>query len=232
MVSKNYNRLYWNSKGPIWTTGVQFNTKKPMLHLCKIVLPKSAILLGSYPNVFLTDMVEDRVALTFRDYIKDTKRSLVLVSFLWPDKDGTDLKDVPPGMRGLRDPYDVKLAEHYQNVLAQILSGEKFHDLSTPLNSLLTSYYYIINDDVEGVSLVSIPAKNTDPEKLKNEMAAYKEYIVHFVDFFKTAPFPDDPQPDTIHSIQLNLKGTFSPVATIEFIYKDGQWLIWKLNVS
>ena len=30
VVSKNYNRLYWNSKGPIWTTGVQFNTKKPM----------------------------------------------------------------------------------------------------------------------------------------------------------------------------------------------------------
>lgn len=230
VVSKNYNRLWWASKSPIWTPIFQFNSQKPLLHLAKIVLPKSAILLGSHPKAFLTDMVEDRVALTFRDYIKDTRGSKVTVSFLWPDKDGTDLKDVPPGIRGLRDRRDVKLAKHYRDTLARILSGEKFHDMSTPLNSLLTYYYYLINEDPEGLRLVAIPFKDDDQEKLKNEMAAYKEYVVHFLDFFNTAPFPDDPQPDTIHSVQLSLKGTFFPAVTVDIIYKDGRWLLLKLN--
>ena len=94
--SKNYNRVYWQSKGPVWN--INFGTGVPSvnrLQYIKIILPKSAILLSTFPDYIVTDKVDDRIAVTFRDYGKSLTGSMQQATFLWPDKDGTTLQDVP-----------------------------------------------------------------------------------------------------------------------------------------
>ena len=133
-ITVSSTRPGWLSEGPVWSTLSTNSDSKPHLYLSKIILPKSAILLGAYPEVLVTDKVEDRIALTFRIFTEDhiTKDARFAFSFLWPDKDGTSLENIPPEMRGLQNPQQARLIQEGNKQLARIMDGQRFSDHSSP----------------------------------------------------------------------------------------------------
>jgi hypothetical protein len=230
VTSKNYNRVHWQSKGPVWNINFGWGTGLVYrLQYTKIILPKSAILLSSFPAYIVTDKVEDRIALTFRHYGKSQLLSLQQVSFLWPDKDGTTLQDVPARVRGLIDPNEIQMGQALRNGLDSILAGQRVADTTTPINSLLTLVSFLAHDlDKLDILWDSAPFLKTmfgnDMAKAKTDLAINKDYI-YIADYYGGGIIPKDAKEGTVVPIILKLKGTVAPYAKIEFVNHGGQWM-------
>ena len=69
------------------------------LNYFRYILPESAILIDSNREIIATDTVDGRVAVTMRNYTGEYADGLCTISFLWPDKDGTTLADIPTKAR-------------------------------------------------------------------------------------------------------------------------------------
>lgn len=230
-VSPSFKRIFWLTEGPVWS--IYWNNEvrsKHKLFLYKIILPKSAILLKTYPEVLLTDEVEGRIALTFRTFSGETTGySRLAFSFLWPDKDGTSLEDVPPEMRGVQDPQQADLIREANMQMARIIDGQRFADASTPLNAMLSSVSDLFHDldaTVE-TTLANPTVKNAfsdQLEQVRKLLTQYRDELVH-LDLHSCSPGSAEPKPGEKVWIKLKHKGTFKPIVTAEYIYTgDGQW--------
>jgi hypothetical protein len=230
VTSKNYNRVYWQSKGPVWT--INFGTGIPSvnrLQYIKIILPKSAILLSAFPTYIVTDKVDDRIALTFRDYGKSLTGSMQQATFLWPDKDGTTLQDVPARVRGIVDPNEIQMAQAFRRGVTSILAGQRIMDTSSPMNSLLTLASFVYNDmDKLDTLWDTLPFLKSlfgdDLTKAKADLARDRDYI-HIADYYDGGMIPKDAKEGTMVPITLKLKGTITPYLKMELVYRGGQWL-------
>lgn len=228
--SKNYNRAHWQSKGPVWNINFGWGAGPVhRLQYTRIILPKSAILLSAYPSFMTTDKVDDRIALTFRDYGKTTLLAMQQVTFLWPDKDGTSLRDVPPRIRGLADPGELQLAQAYRLGLDSILAGKRITDTSTPMNSMLTLMSFAAHDlDNLDALWDSAPFLKTafgnDLARAKAELTQNRDFL-YIVDYYSGGTVPEDAKEGTIVSIMLKLKGTIAPYAKLEFMKSGEQWM-------
>jgi hypothetical protein len=227
-VSPSIERLYWLSKGPVWSvTAMTDFALKPMLCLGKIILPKSAILLGAYPEALLTDTVEDRIALTFR--IEEAGNTKMAFSFLWPNKDGTTLENVPPEMRGLQDPQQARIIKNARKEMSRIIDGQRFSDHSTPMNSFLSGVSDLFHDlDKTAQTAFSDPlvkkASKGGLEQVKEFMIQVRNELVH-TDLHSCSLPPAEPKQGDITWIKFKHKGTFKSTYTAEYIYMDsGQW--------
>jgi hypothetical protein len=230
LSSKNYNRAYWASKGPVWTINFTSGQQQVFLHYTKIILPKSAILLSAFPNYVMIDKVEDRIALTFRDYKQGLVPAMQQVSFLWPDQDGSTLQDVPPQMRGLADPDQIRLAQAYNTGVASILAGKRVNDASTPMNSALSAISFIVHDldkfDTIGNSVPFIKALfGNDMTTAKIGLTQARDGL-HMVEYHSGGAIPADSKNGTIVPIVLKLKGTVTPYMVVEFTKQGEQWFL------
>jgi hypothetical protein len=230
LSSKNYNRAYWASKGPVWTINFASGPQQIFLQYTKIILPKSAILLSAYPNYVTIDKVEDRIALTFRDYKQGQLAVMQQVSFLWPDQDGATMQDVPLELRGLADPDQLRLAQAYSDGVASILAGKRVNDASTPMNSALSAISFIVHDldklDTLGNSVPFIKALfGNDMTAAKIGLTQAREGL-HMVEFHSGGVIPADSKNGTIVPIVLKLKGTVTPYMVVEFTKEGEQWFL------
>ena len=237
-VSPSIKHLFWQTQGPIWST--IFNDRSDAnakLFLYHIILPKSAILLSSFPEVLLTDKIEDRIALTFRHLLEPSSNMCLAFSFLWPDKDGTTMDDVPPEMRGLRDPEQERIIQEAHKQWDRIIDGQRFTDLSTPMNSLLSVVSFIMHDldKIERLGdSVNLFIKKTfggDLEYSIGQFAQYRKQVSH-AEIHSCSSVPDEPKQGETAWIKLKHKGTFNPAGTLEFAYMgNGQWLLQGVDV-
>jgi len=237
-VSPSIKHLFWSTKGPVWSTiltdRIDANAK---LFLYHVILPESAILLSAFPEVLLTDEVEDRIALTFRHLLEPSGNMCLAFSFLWPDKDGTTMDDVPPEMRGLRDPEQDRIIQEANKQWDRIIDGQRFADLSTPMNSLL-SVVSLIKHDLDKIETLGgavnqfiKKAFGGDLEYAIGQFTQYKKSVSHG-EVHSYSSLPDEPKQGETAWIKLKHKGTFKPAGTLEFAYMgSGQWLFQGADV-
>jgi hypothetical protein len=101
------------------------------LNYFRFILPESAIFVDSTRPVNVV---------TIRSYTGLLRDGMYHILFLWPDKDGTTLADLPPQYRGLRDKAEEEVVEKGRLEIAKILSGGTYEKQNTPLETLLSLY--------------------------------------------------------------------------------------------
>jgi hypothetical protein len=230
-VSSSIERMIWLSEGPIWSlVATPGSSSKAELLLYKLILPKSAILLKTYPEVLLTDKVEDRIALTFRISTRNVTRiARLAVSFLWPDKDGATMDDVPLEMRGLRDPKQDRIIREANKQIARIADGQRFADLSTPMNALLTCISDIVHDP--NTTAETIFANPRVKRAFNDQLNQVRKLLIQArkdlsnLELHSCSLPPAEPKQGDKAWIKGKYKATFKPIGTVECIYTGrGQW--------
>ena len=91
---------FWQ-EGPLWyfRTG---NFIRDSLNYYRFILPESAILVDSNRRIVSSESVDGRLAVTMRNYTGEHADGIGKISFLWPDKDGTTLADIPDEYHGIK----------------------------------------------------------------------------------------------------------------------------------
>ena len=84
---------YWK-EGPLWYFRTANNVPN-CLNYFRFILPESAIFLESNREIVSMDSVDDRVAVTMRNYTGPMANGWCKISFLFPEEDGTSLADIP-----------------------------------------------------------------------------------------------------------------------------------------
>ncbi len=221
-----------DAKGAMWKDGplwhLQVGCCLPnCLNYFRFILPKSAIFVDSNRQLTLTDSVEGRVALTIRNYTGVMGDGTYHIAFLWPDKDGTTLADLPPQYRGLRDNEQEDIVRSGQLGMARILAGEVFDDQSTPLATVRTLCSAVVRGDKNRVLdlmanpfLRGIAALQYDQYNMPDRAV---ELIEPF-DLLRTPTWPQEPANGHEHPVYLTRKGSLLHDATIAVIYRDGKW--------
>jgi tetratricopeptide (TPR) repeat protein len=222
-------REIWK-EGPLWHI-MQANCTPNCLNYFRTVLPESAVFVESSRPVTIIDSVRGQVVVTIRNYTGPWADGMYQISFLWPDKDGTTLADLPAQYRGLQDKVTADLAEEYRRQMQRILAGEAFNDLSTPLNALLTNNCAIVNKDkdlyIETTYLCKIdPERAQERRKQSDEQfgGITRYYFIDELDFLSTPDWPKEPENLYIHPIYMCRKGSKMRADTLACIYEDGRW--------
>ena len=221
-------RQLWK-EGALWHVTLA-NCTPNCLNYFRTVLPESAIFIESSRLVTTVDSFEGKIAITIRNYTGPGADGTYQISFLWPDKDGTTLADLPAQYRGLRGKVEVDLAEEYRRHMERILAGEVFNDLSTPLNALLTNNCAIVNKDkdlyIETMYLLKIDPETTEErrEKLDEQLDGIRSYFIEEMDFLGTPDWPKEPENLYIHPIYMCREDSKMRADTLACIYEDGRW--------
>ena len=222
------NEEIWK-EGPIWNIWLG-NCTPNCLNYFRIILPESAIFVKSSRPVLAFDSFEDRVAVTIRNYTGQQADGMYQISFLWPDKDGTTIADLPPQCRGIQDVLTTDLTEEYHNQMKKILAGEIYDNLSTPLDALLTWNCALVRNDVDlYIKSSYLCLKNPDYAKRAAEMDdntwnQSKAYFIDELDFLSTPDWPDNPENGYIHPIYMRSKDSSMWADTLACIYENGKW--------
>ena len=87
------------------------------LNYYRFILPKSAILIDCNREILATDTVDGRLAVTVRNYTGPYYDGWCMISFLWPDEDGTTLADIPNKYHGLRNKRDAENSKTFKEGL-------------------------------------------------------------------------------------------------------------------
>ena len=201
------------------------------LNYFRFILPESAIFVDSTRPVSMVDSVEGRVAVTIRSYTGQLRDGMYHISFLWPDKDGTTLADLPPQYRGLRDKTEQEIVEAGRLEMAKILSGQTFQQQNTPLETLLSIYSAAAHKNFEDfLNLVSPDLREYAAEQ-SDEIMEMTGRVVDF-GFLGTPEWPDEPENGYQHPVYLCREGSLICEATIVMVQLDGKWYLQGLETG
>ncbi|MBN1342432.1 MAG: hypothetical protein JXQ73_07115, partial [Phycisphaerae bacterium] len=220
----------------VWTC----NGSRNSLNYFRFVLPKSAIFIDACPRPVAIDQVDGRTAVTMRRYYNGKGHADGTVAFLWPERDGSTLADVPPRYRGLPNERDAALAQEYEREMDKIRSGVKYCDQSTPVRALLTWCCGLVQRDKAlyiNASVDSLTKDSMKRERLDADVAVWstrtkaderwRRLCSHFVDgvtFLSTPPWPDAPASGYLHPVSVSRPGSMMRDHMHAFVYVDGKW--------
>ena len=211
--------------GSLWHLQISWNAPH-CLNYFRFVLPASAVFVDSNREVVVMDSFGGSPALTTRNYTGAMGDGICHIAFLWPQKDGTTLADLPPQYRGLRGEHDLDIVQVGQLQMAKILAGEPFIDQSNPVAAVGTLASAIIQKDKP--LLLDLMA-NSFLRALADRQ--YDEFIesqgrqmVEGVDFLSTPSWPQQPQDGYQHPVYFSRKGSLLHDATMIMVYRDGKW--------
>ncbi|MGB2862245.1 MAG: hypothetical protein WBC05_02875 [Sedimentisphaerales bacterium] len=210
---------HWK-EGPLWYFRT-INGAPNCLNYFRLILPSSAILVDSNREIIATDTVDGKLAVTMRNYTGSYADGLCMISFLWPDEDGTTLADIPGKYRGLRSKRDKENSETYLREMHKIRAGIKYTDQSTPLAALLTGFGSAIHGDIELYDTV----KYTD--QAADQIQRWVENTKHYVDildFLSTPQWPRNPGIGYVHPVYFSRKGSLIDEFIMPMVYEDGKW--------
>ena len=194
------------------------------LNYFRLVLPPSAILLDTNHQVIATDVVDGRMAVTVRDYTGPYSDGTCVIAFLWPDRDGTSLADVPPKYLGLRDTRNREIAETYEPEWNRIRAGRRFLDQSTPVSALLSVYcaatHRALNDYR---SLMYRTPTEEEAESYMKQAAYYADVL----SLLEVPQWPRDPGEGYVHPVHLSRKGSLIHEFTVLLAYREGKWYLY-----
>ncbi|MHC4477130.1 MAG: hypothetical protein ACYTEL_15900 [Planctomycetota bacterium] len=224
-VSKLRDKISVQKEGVLWHLRLNMGGANRLAY-CRFILPESAIFVDSSRTVTMTDSLDGQAAVTCRAYTGPTGDGLFRIAFLWPERDGTTLADLPPQYRGLRNPRQQEVVDAGKVELARILAGETFEDQSAPLAALLTAYSAIRHKDKElFLALVDKQLKELAVEHLDWVFAQFEPALAIY-EFLGTPSWPEEPQDGYVHPVNLCRKASLLHEATIEMVFRDGKWYL------
>lgn len=222
-VSK-LNGAMWKD-GPLWHLQIGWCLPN-CLNYFRFILPKSAIFVDSNRPVVLTDSVAGKVALTIRNYTGPLGDGTGHIAFLWPDKDGTTIADLPPKYRGLLDEDEVDIVQAGQLGMARILAGEVFDDQSTPLRTVGTLCSAVVRHDKERVLdlMANTFLRGIAAVQYDQTVGDQGTRLIEAFGLLSTPTWPEEPANGYEHPVYLTRKGSLLHDATIITVYRDGKW--------
>jgi hypothetical protein len=228
-VSEIDNAVF-EKEGPLWVLRLNYGSKAHILCYYRFILPESAIFVDSSQPAAMVDNVDGRVAVTIRIYSGESGDG-VTIAYLWPDKDGTTVGDIPPEYRGLRDKAEEELVERGRIEIAKILSGGTYEKQNTPLETLLSLYSAAVHKSSEDfLNLISpdlreLAAEHTD------EIMVLAGRVVDF-GFLGTPDWPAELENGYEHPVYLCREGSLICEATLVMDYHDGKWYLKGLETG
>lgn len=218
------NGIVWKREKPLWILSVG-SGRTNCLAYYRVVLPKSAIFVDSSHPVVMTDAFEGRVAVTVRNHAGPAGYDSISVAFLWPDKDGTTLADLPPQYRGLRDPSEEQVVQEGRRRAAEILAGGTYTGQKTPLETLLSLYSAVVNKDTtQFLELLAPDLRQFAAGQMDQVMQAAN--LVVDLQFLGTPTWPDEPANGYEHLVYLCREGSLICEATVVMACQNGKWYL------
>jgi len=228
-VSEIDNAVF-EKDGPLWILRLNYGSKPHILCYYRFILPESAIFVDSSQPATMVDNVEGRVAVTIRIYSGESGDG-VTIAYLWPDKDGTTVADIPPEYRGLRDKGDEEVVERGRLEVAKILAGGTYDKQNTPLETLLSLYSAAVHKSSEHfLNLVSPDLRELAAENMDDIMALTSRVVDY--GFLDTPDRPAEPENGYEHPVYLCRKGSLICEATLVMAYHDGKWYLKGLETG
>jgi len=215
--------------GQLWKEGPLWHLKSGgsaanCLNYYRVVLPESAIFVDSSRPVTTADSFDGKLAVTCRVLGGPADNSFH-IAFLWPDKDGTNLADLPPQYRGLRRQWPEEVVQEGQRRTAEILAGETFEDQTTPLRTLLSLYSAAVQKNSENFMNLLSPELREFATGQMDEIMDLAGNVQNF-QFLDTPTWPDEPENGYEHPVYLCREGSLLCEATIIMAYQDGKWYL------
>jgi len=195
------------------------------LNYFRFILPASAIFVDSNRPVTIMDTVEGRVAVTIRSYTGSFGDGTYQIAFLWPDKDGTTLADLPPKYRGLRDQSEEEIVDEGRRRTAEILAGGKCTGQKTPLETLLSLYSAVVNKNTSQFLELIRPDLRQFVNGQMDQFMGAANLLVNF-QFLGTPTWPDKPANGYEHPVYLCREGSQLCEVTVTMAHQDGKWYL------
>ncbi|MHC4537839.1 MAG: hypothetical protein ACYS6K_28235 [Planctomycetota bacterium] len=222
-VSEIDNAVF-EREGPLWILRINYGSGAHRLTYYRFILPESAIFVDSTQPATMIDSVDGRVAVTIRIYSGAIGDGLT-IAYLWPDKDGTTVADIPPEYRGLRDQAAEEVVEEGRLETAKILSGGTYKKQNTPLEALLSLYSAAAHKNFEDFLNLISPDLRKDAAGEEDEVMKMASRVADY-QFLGTPTWPEEPQKDYEHPVYLSRVGSLICEATLMMVYQDGKWYL------
>ncbi len=207
-------------EGPVWYFRTM-NSVQNCLNYFRLILPASAILLDTNQQVIGTDMIDGRLAVTLRNYTGEYADGTCLIAFLWPDRDGTDLTDIPEKYLGLRDARNREIADMYQRELNKIRAGQRFFDQKTPVSALLSIFCAATHQNLNDYRSLMYQALADEQAETYLKQSAYYANVMTLL---SSPPWPKNPENGYVHPVYLRRHDSLIHEFTILTVYRDGKW--------
>ena len=220
----------FSKEGPLWILQVNYGSGAHRLAYYRFVLPKSAIFVDSTQPATMIDSVDGRVAVTMRVYTGSGGVG-VTIAYLWPDKDGTTVADIPPQYRGLRDQTEEEVVEEGRLEMAKILSGGTYKKQDTPLEALLSLYSAAVHKNSEDFLNLITPDLREDAAGEMDMIMGLASRVVNY-GFLGTPETPAEPENGYKHPVYLCREGSLICEATIVMVYQGGKWYLEDLSIG
>ncbi|MHC4693974.1 MAG: hypothetical protein ACYS67_14630, partial [Planctomycetota bacterium] len=178
----------------------------------------------------MIDSVDGRVAVTIRIYTGSGGVG-VTIAYLWPDKDGTTVADIPPEYRGLRDQAAEEVVKRGQLEIAKITSGGTYEKQNTPLEALLSLYSAAIHKNSKDFLNLITPDLREDAASEMEQIMGLASRIVNY-EFLDTPDWPDEPENGYEHPVYLCQEGSLICEATLVMVYQDGIWYLQGFQIG
>jgi len=218
----------FSKDGPLWIFRLNYGSSANSLVYYRFILPKSAIFVDSSQPATMIDSVDGRVAVTIRIYTGPTGDG-VTIAYLWPDKDGTTVADIPPQYRGLRDKKEEEIVQAGRIEIAKIISGGTYEEQNTPLETLLSLYSAAVNKNSEHfLNLVSPGLRELATGQIDQIMGLASRVVDY--GFLGTPNWPEEPENGYEHPVYLCRDGSLICEATIVMFFQDGKWYLKNLE--
>jgi hypothetical protein len=195
------------------------------LNYFRFILPASAIFVDSNRPVTIMDTVEGRVAVTIRSYTGSFGDGTYQIAFLWPDKDGTTLADLPPKYRGLRDQSEEEIVQEGRRRTAEILAGGTYSGQKTPLETLLSLYSAVVHKSTAQFLELIRPDLRQFVNGQMDQFMGAANLLVNF-QFLGTPTWPDKPANGYEHPVYLCREGSQLCEVTVTMAHQDGKWYL------
>jgi hypothetical protein len=218
-----------SDSGQLWKDGPLWHLRgggsaANCLNYYRVVLPSSAIFVDSSRPVITTDTIDGKLAVTCR-VLGGPADNSIHIAFLWPDKDGTALADLPSQYRGLRDLSEDKIVQEGRRRTAEILTGGTYTGQKTPLETLLSLYSAAVHEDsAQFLELIAPDLREIASGQI-DQMLSMASLIAGY-EFLGTPEWPDEPDNGYKHLVYLCREGSLLCEATIIMVCQDGKWYL------
>ena len=224
------DKAMFSKEGPLWVLRLNYGSSPNNLCYYRFILPESAIFVDSSQPATMIDSIDGRVAVTIRIYTGSSSDG-VTIAYLWPNKDGTTIADVPPQYRGLRDQADMEIVKEGQLELAKILSGATYEKQNTPLQTLVSLISAIAHEDSEQfLNLVSPDIRQLAAGQMDQIMGVAGRVVGY--SFLGSPKWPDEPENGYEHPVYLCREGSLICEATAVMVYTDGKWYLANFEIG
>lgn len=214
-------------EGPLWILPMGHGSGKNKLVYYRFILPESAIYVDATHPPTMMDSVDGRVAATIRIYTGQggPGNSTLKMAFLWPDKDGTTIADIPPQYRGLRDKTEEEYAMAGRVEAAKIIAGDTYEQQGTPLETLLSLYSAVEHENSEQFLQLIAPDLRDLAQGQMDAIMTQAGGVAGF-EFLGMPAVPDKLEDGYEHPVYLAMEGSLICESTLVMTFNGGKWYL------